>query len=153
MRRVRRSATVLILCCILSACSAHRNHSVGLDAAQPIGAGYRLNELSDPVLVNNPLYRNYAKAILNKLGKNAYKNAFAVGEGHVQLIFELASNGKLKEFKVDPQKTTASPGVIEDALTALKKSAPFPSFPDPLKEKYKELVFTVVLSYETESRW
>lgn len=109
--------------------------------------GFYLEDLPDNPIYTSSEYKNYMHTIRNIIAKNAVDYSYSIGSGSVKLAFQIKYNGKLKRVRIDHESTKASKITINDAIRALKKSSPFPPFPEGLKKEYKVLTFTTLLEY------
>lgn len=66
-------------------------------------------------------------------------------EGEIYVEFTLRTNGELKDSRVEEDRSTQSRELKELTLKALRKSAPFPPFPQELNDP--QINFNVVISF------
>lgn len=89
----------------------------------------------------------YARLVYETIKKNAYRYHESYALGEVFLRFELTSKGKLRKIMVVRSKTAASDDLIIAAVTAVRKSAPFPRFPRDLADKFEWVSFNITFNY------
>jgi len=91
-------------------------------------------------------YMGYYNIIREKIKKTLlkmYKSRF--DEGEIYLVFTLNSTGILGEIEILGKRSTDSRRLKDIAAKALKKSSPFPPFPEELDNP--QINFNVVISF------
>lgn len=94
-----------------------------------------------------PEYKSYYQVIREKIRKYAYYYYKEIQEGEVFLTFSINSGGELIEAAVNQKKSTSDEYLKSIALKSVKEAAPYPKFPEKLKNKNK-LSFNVIISFE-----
>jgi len=92
-------------------------------------------------------YLNYYEAIRKKIKENlsqSYRYYYRAGD--VILFFVLKSDGSLLASDIDHANSTDDAKLIDIAKLSLKKSAPFPPFPEKLS--VPEMPFVVTISFK-----
>ena len=87
-----------------------------------------------PLLTQNVRYREYRYAIWMKIDERLYfPEAAATGKvrGKVVVRFEVTRDGRLATLKL--LQSSGFPLFDEEAMMAIRKSAPFPKFPSTIK--------------------
>ncbi|MBI5872938.1 MAG: hypothetical protein HZB36_02190 [Candidatus Omnitrophica bacterium] len=92
-------------------------------------------------------YKSYYQIIREKIRKFAYFNYKRLDEGEVFLTFSLTHEGELVDLSVNNQKSTDNEYLRSIAEQSVKDAAPYPPFPEKLKEN-KKLSFNVIISFE-----
>lgn len=93
-----------------------------------------------------PAYMNYYRRIREEIRKKAYQNYRGGSQGEVYLNFNVAKNGAVEAIKLISQ-STGNPKLQQAALDSLKKSAPFPPFPDELNQ-HSRLQFSISIHFK-----
>ncbi len=87
-----------------------------------------------PLLTQDVRYRGYRYAIWKKIDERLYfPEAAATGKvrGKVVVRFEVTRDGRLATLKL--LRSSGFPLFDEEAMMAIRKSAPFPKFPPTIK--------------------
>ena len=116
----------------------------------PQGLGLENAGMSVDSFLNNQDYKVYAKAVRIKIGDNTYKRFDVIEAGVVSFDFEINSEGKLVNVRVNNDRTSASQKLINTALMAIKNSSPFDPFPPSLAKDYHKLPFTIKLEVKSK---
>jgi outer membrane biosynthesis protein TonB len=106
-----------------------------------------LPSLSDEK-ANNPVYLNYYQIIREKIKRAAYGNYTRLVSGEVHLSFVVLNSGKLRDLRIDEEKSTAYNYLKDITQKSIYDAEPFPEFPPELD--YPELSFNVIISFEVE---
>ncbi len=96
----------------------------------------------------NPAYMNYYRMVREKIRKNSYQSYKGRGQGKVYLNFSISKDGSLRAIGFGGE-STKNAGLKKIALSSIKKSAPFPSFPEELK-KYSQLNFNISIYFKSK---
>lgn len=94
-----------------------------------------------------PEYKSYYQLIREKIRKLAYSNYKKLDEGEVFITFSLTHDGELIDLSINSGKSTANEYLLSIAERSVKEAAPYPSFPEKLKDN-KRLSFNVIISFE-----
>lgn len=92
-------------------------------------------------------YVSYNKIVRERIKQrllSAYKRFYKGGD--VNLLFIVNADGKLAQFDVDYKESTTDKKLIDLAVSSLKKSSPFPPFPERLSDP--QLPFSVTISFK-----
>ncbi|MCF7887567.1 MAG: hypothetical protein K9L71_04070 [Candidatus Omnitrophica bacterium] len=104
------------------------------------------NLIKTEKLQKSSAYMNYYRIIREKIRKKAYLSYKGQGQGKVYLNFNITSNGLLKIIQVGEQSVN-NPSLKKMAISSIKESAPFPSFPKGLQE-YSQLQFNISIYFK-----
>jgi len=96
-----------------------------------------------------PEYKSYYQLIREKIRRFAYYNYKKLQEGEVFLTFSLTPQGELADVAINEQKSSNDEYLRDIALNSIKDAAPFPDFPEKLKNNQK-LAFNVIISFEVK---
>ena len=136
---------LLFLILLLSGCTASHpspesNYLILNDAPQ---------ECVEDVIQGDPEYNSLLR---NTIQERVYLSYLSKESGSVHFCFDVGPDGELRTIRVIKNKTQASDKLLEDMVVALKSSAPFPPFPEAVKEKLKDpdksLSFNLDLQFE-----
>jgi hypothetical protein len=92
-------------------------------------------------------YASYNTVVREKIKQrllSTYKR-FCKG-GDVNLLFIINADGKLAQFDIDYKTSTIDKKLIDIAVSSLKRSSPFPPFPEKLSDP--QLPFSVTISFK-----
>ena len=98
--------------------------------------------------VSSPSYIGYFQLTREKVRRILYQRYSYTEEGEIYLSFIVASDGMIRDVRVDEERSSASPYLREIAIASVREASPFPPFPKDLE--YPELSFNVVVSFEIE---
>jgi hypothetical protein len=150
----RAGYIVLIAVSVICGCIGARElRAQDLKASVSVGQAYPNLSLDmqyyeikhDP---NSEEYLSYYKIIREKIMqklKGLYRYHYS--DGDVYLLFTLNSDGKLDRFDVDYTKSIKDSTLIGIATASLKRSSPFPKFPEALSSP--KASFNVVISFRS----
>jgi hypothetical protein len=99
--------------------------------------------------INDPYYISYYQIVREKIRRSSYQMYSKNEKGEVYVSFVVYQTGELKDVRIDNNKTKCSDDLKELAIISIKGAAPFPEFPVEL-QRYRELNFKIILSFETE---
>jgi TonB family protein len=97
-------------------------------------------ETKEDYVIYNKLVRERIKQSLLSAYRRFYKG------GDVNLLFIINADGKLAKFDVDYKESSTDRKLIDLAVSSLKKSSPFPPFPERLSDP--QLPFSVTISFK-----
>lgn len=93
-----------------------------------------------------PAFVQYYRFIRNKIKVVAQSNTpDRFKEGKVKVIFRLSSNGRIKDLKVDEDKSIRNRILRFSAIESIKEASPFPAFPKGLTAT--ELEFRITIEF------
>jgi len=95
-----------------------------------------------------PAYINYYEKIRNKIKNAAYSNYIPTESGKIFLNFTVDTKGGLLDISFQEGKPIKSNYLAELALQSIKKSSPFPEFPQELKE-FGTLTFSLSIHFKS----
>jgi outer membrane biosynthesis protein TonB len=98
-------------------------------------------------IARSPAYKSYYQIIRDRIKKLAYRNYKKLYEGEVFMTFVIDSSGELLAVELKKEKSTPSEYLATIALESVEGSAPYPPFPEKLKNN-KKLTFNVIISFE-----
>lgn len=98
--------------------------------------------------ITNPVYLNYYQIIREKIKQAAYQNYTRLINGEVYLSFIIFNNGKLRDVRINDEKSCSEVYLKDIAKKTVYDASPFPNFPKDLD--YPELSFNVIISFEVE---
>lgn len=98
--------------------------------------------------ITNPVYLSYYQIIRERIRRAAYQNYTRVLNGEIHLSFIILNNGRLKDVKINQEKSCAYSFLNETAINSIYDASPFPKFPEELA--YPQLSFNVIISFEIE---
>ncbi len=98
-------------------------------------------------MLKTPEYRSYYSLVREKIRKYAYFYYRKLEEGEVYLAFSLTPDGTLVNLVIDDARSTDSAYLKETARKSVEQAAPYPPFPQKLKE-HAELAFNVIIDFE-----
>jgi len=101
---------------------------------------------ADKILKKNPAYMSYYRLIRERIRTSAYHNYNIKKKGEVLLSFLVEKDGSLKGVDLAPQ-SVKSRDLREIALRSVQESAPFPEFPEELKQ-YSRLQFNISIYFK-----
>jgi TonB family protein len=104
------------------------------------------NLIKTEKLQKSSAYMNYYRIVREKIRKKAYQSYKGQGQGKVYLNFNITNNGLLKTVRVG-KKSINNSSLKKIAVSSIKKSAPFPSFPKGLQE-YSRLQFNISIYFK-----
>jgi TonB family protein len=91
-------------------------------------------------------YMDYYRLIREKIRRNAYRYYNTQESGEVFLRFTVLKDGRLESIYLD-EESVRSNFLREIALRSIKEAAPFPSFPEELKN-YHQLQFNISIYFK-----
>jgi outer membrane biosynthesis protein TonB len=102
--------------------------------------------LDEHMLKQNPAYMDYYRLIREKIRANTFQNYNIKKQGEVSASFLLLKDGSLQitELKTDAGYHGS---LCKIAQKSIEKAAPFPTFPEELKE-YSSLRFSVTIYFK-----
>ncbi len=93
-------------------------------------------------------YLSYTELLREKIKEQLKKKYRRYrGEGDIQLLFILNSDGSLYAFDAVPDRS-ANEHLRDTAYYGLKEAAPFPRFPETLS--YDRMAFSIVISFRKQ---
>lgn len=98
-------------------------------------------------IARSPAYKSYYQIIRDRIKKLAYRNYKKLYEGEVFMTFVVDSTGELLAVELKKDKSSTSEYLSTIALESVEGSAPYPPFPEKLKNN-KKLTFNVIISFE-----
>jgi outer membrane biosynthesis protein TonB len=98
-------------------------------------------------IARTPEYKNYYQIIRERIRRLAYYNYKKVEEGEVFLTFSISAEGALLNLSINDEKSAKSDYLRDIAARSVKDAAPYPGFPEKLKNSDK-LAFNVIISFE-----
>jgi outer membrane biosynthesis protein TonB len=98
-------------------------------------------------IARTPEYKNYYQIIRERIRRLAYYNYKKVEEGEVFLTFSISAEGALLNLSINDEKSAKSDYLRDIAARSVKDAAPYPTFPEKLKNSDK-LAFNVIISFE-----
>jgi TonB family protein len=98
--------------------------------------------------INNPSYISYYQLVREKIRRAAYQNYIRSETGEVYLSFLILKDGRLKEVKLQEERTSGNSYLKQTGLKSIQDASPFPPFPKELD--YTQLSFNVIISFEIE---
>jgi len=98
-------------------------------------------------IARSPAYKSYYQIIRDRIRKLAYRNYKKLYEGEVFMTFVVDSSGELLAVELKKEKSSPSEYLSTIALESVEGSAPYPPFPEKLKNN-KKLTFNVIISFE-----
>ena len=106
-------------------------------------------ECIEDVIPGDPVYNSLLRKTIQE---RVYLSYLSKESGSVHFCFDVGPDGEMRTIRVIKNKTQASDKLIKDMVVALKSSAPYPPFPESLKEKLKDpdksLSFNLDLQFE-----
>jgi TonB family protein len=106
-----------------------------------------LPQEEDKSLKEIPAYMDYYRLIREKIRRNAFRYYESNDCGEVFLNFVILKNGELENIYLNKEKSVGSKALREIALKSIKNAAPFPSFPEELKD-YTRLQFNISIYFK-----
>ncbi|MFO8052758.1 MAG: TonB family protein [Candidatus Omnitrophota bacterium] len=104
------------------------------------------NLIKKEKLQKSSAYMNYYRIIREKIRKKAYQSYKGQDQGKIYLNFNITSNGSLEAIQLMGQSAKSSE-LKKIAISSIKESTPFPSFPEGLEE-YSQLQFNISIHFK-----
>ncbi len=104
------------------------------------------NLASQKEIKESPAYMDYYRTVREKIRKNAYQNYQGLRQGEIYLNFNIGKDGSLRSLELTEQSSQDN-NLKEIALSSVKRSAPFPPFPEDLKD-YPQLQFSISIHFK-----
>jgi hypothetical protein len=149
MKKALLIAFVMLYCSAARECCAQTVGVADKPDRSYFGIGDDIRYYQIVYYRTNEDYASYSRAVREKIKQSfssAYKRFYKGGD--VSLLFIVNSDGTLAQYDVDPQESTGDRKLIAIAVTSLKKSSPFPPFPERLAES--QLPFSIMISFREE---
>jgi len=103
--------------------------------------------LPDKNLKDNPDYMDYYRIIREKIRSNAYDYYNNSERGEIRINFILLKDGTVGDLRIKTD-STENTGLKEIAIRSVRTAAPFPAFPESLKE-YPRMQFNISIYFKS----
>lgn len=103
---------------------------------------------AEPKKPQGTTYISYSDVLYEKIKRALHDNYKGSQTGEEYLDFVIDKEGNLKEMRIRDERSAPSQFLKEIVFKSVKDSLPFPPFPKELD--YRELPFSVVISFQSE---